>query len=169
MRRSLLAVVAALSCAPLAPPRGNCGVTVGGNIDSRFKSDGLTDAIAQEMLDRALRATSLTTDPQLLYPEDLCRNLVGYSIYTKPPVGPFLLDGQRVMGYTECWFKMIVVAAPADGNWAHSPLIHEYFHAFQKCHAPLPVDTGQSKDHSNWSRDGINDAIQTEMNKPWTP
>ena len=171
MKRSLLTtvLVGGLSCVPVPPPAGNCGITVAGNIDNRFKSDGLTDKIAQEMLDRALRASAYTTDPRFLYPEDLCRALVGYYIFTKPPTGPFLLDGKRVMGYTECWLRNIIIAAPADGNWAHSPLIHEYFHAFQQCHAPEPVDPGQSKDHSNWSRDGINDAIETEMNTPWNP
>lgn len=169
MKRSLVATLLLLSCVPVPPPRGTCGVGAGGNIDSRFRNDGLTDTIVQQMLDRALEGIAYTTEPRFLYPEDLCRELVGYAVYTKPPVGPFLLNGQRVMGYTECALKTIVVAAPADGNWAHSPLIHEFYHVFQKCYAPLPVDPGLSKDHANWDRTGINEAIQMEMNKPWKP
>jgi hypothetical protein len=166
MRRSLVATLLLLSCAPLAPPKGTCDVHARGNVDNRFRDDGLTDAIVQDMLGRALDGLQFVTDWSIKDPEEMCQRVAGYYVFTKPPVGPFLLDGQQVMGYTECWFKNIVIAAPADGVWAHSALIHEFYHAFQDCKATRPVDPGMSPDHANWRRNEIQSAVDYEMSLP---
>jgi hypothetical protein len=166
-----LSLVLLASCAgSLPPPSGSCGVMAAGNFEQRFKSDGLTDEIVEDMVKRALNGTTFTTDWRLSDQTENCRMLQGYNVYTRPP-GAFTItmsDGRplSVTGYTTCWQKLIVVAAPGNGVWRQSALIHELFHAMQNCKAPRPVDIGGDPDHSNWARDNIYWSIDAEMDRP---
>ena len=168
--RYLLLLCLTACAGTLPPPSGSCGVRAAGNIDSRFTSDGLTDEIVEDMVERALDGTTFTTDFRLNDQTENCRNLQGYNVYTKPPGAFQLLTSKGaiewVLGYTTCWQKLIVVSAPENKMWRRSALVHELIHAIQKCEAPRPVDPDGDPDHANWHRDNIYGAIDYEMSLP---
>ncbi len=171
MRTLALLLLCLTACAgTLPPPSGSCGVRAAGNIDDRLKDDGLKDSDVEDMVQRALDATTFTTDFRLNDQTENCKALQGFNVYTKPP-GAFRTitsDGKNtwVLGYTICWQKLIVVAAPENKLWRRSALIHELIHAIQKCEAPRPTDEGGDPDHANWGRDNIFWSIDYEMGLP---
>lgn len=157
----MLLLPACAAIPPSEPGSNNCGMRVGGDFDTRGPTD-LTPEILADRLDAALNAASLTTDFHLMYAEDNCRRLVGYTVYTKPMYGwkdPYD-RGFSVSGLTWCSSKTIVVGTPGDKNWNRSSLVHEIFHGMQNCQPPQPPDVGNDTDHANWIRDGIFDAIE---------
>lgn len=146
---------------PTHPGSNNCGMRTGGD----YKTHGpswLTFEILADRLDAALDAASFTTDTNLMYAEESCRRLVGFTVYTRPerswpdPYG----RGFNVAGLTWCDSRTIHIGTPEDGKWKHSVLVHELFHGMQNCKAPGPPDLGGDTDHANWFRDGIYDAIE---------
>ena len=161
--RSMIFVVGtlALGCAgTLPPPDGSCGVFTAGQWDNRLGANLLPQSEVERQVRLALDGTTLTTDIKLMDMTENCRALNGFSVYTLD--GPWQDGKYNVLGTTTCWSKIIKVAKPGDGNWLHSALIHELFHAMQKCSATPPIDSGSDDWHSNWVRDGIYDAIDFE-------
>lgn len=136
----------------------SCGVSIGGDYDNRFAKSVLQMSDVEQAVFRAIDGASLTTDHKLMDSTQNCKNLNGFSIYTKKS-NSYMLNNQLVSGHTECWVKIIVIATPMDGNWNHSALIHQLFHAMQKCQPKYPIDRGSDYHHANWRRDGIFDAI----------
>lgn len=64
--------------------------------------------------------------------------------------------GRRVYGLTRCEFSVIEIGTD---NLGRSALAHEMVHAMQNCIPLGPLDHDDYY-HSNWDRDGINDAIE---------
>lgn len=173
MRRALLgACLLALSpcCVPLPPGEGfqSCDMRVAGDIDSRFAQSGLSREDLNAAVTRALNAATFTTDIRLGDTTENCRMLMGYRVYTKStPNWIRPSDKLRVGGETSCSQRMITVGTPMIGDWKHSSLVHEIFHAFQGCYGTLPADqTNDQPGHENWYRDGIYRAIDASMETP---
>jgi len=144
-----------------------CGITVAGDYDDRFAPSWLTNEKLQRVVDKAIEATSLTTDYVLMDQTENCKAMQGYSVYTKDTVY-WESYGRRVAGTTNCWTKIVIVNTPTDGNETMTSLVHELFHVMQKCNARAPIDKGLDEDHANWYRDGILWAIEgtKEYNYP---
>lgn len=166
MNPKLLAMlsVALLGCAGIPPGRpdgNNCGLIAAGNLDTRQPVEGLA-AILADRLDAALDATTFSTDPSFLDMTENCQNLVGYRVFVRdvPDWQDEYGRDFRVAGTTSCWTKTIIVGTPESGNWRHSAIVHELFHAMQKCEAIQPPDVGNDTAHAGWIRFGTYDAIE---------
>lgn len=160
MRTAILLLALAGCAGTLPPPDGSCGVWSGGQYTNRLGANELPQPVLEKAVRLALDGASLTTDFRLMDQTENCRMLNGYTVYTRP--GPWQDGKYNVLGTTTCWAKVIQVAVPASGNWAHSALIHELFHAMQDCKATPPLDPGATEFHENWVRDGIYTAIDFE-------
>lgn len=153
------------ACAGVPPGKegsNNCGMLLHTG-DSNF-----THADLNERLATAFDAVSTTTDWRLNDMTDNCNVLVGYHVFVRPepswedPWNRKKADGTPLMisGSTECAFRKITIGTPSNGNWHHSAIVHEIFHALQNCSTPAPIDTGMDEDHSNWVRDNIMNSVE---------
>ncbi|UOF79743.1 hypothetical protein [Caudoviricetes sp.] len=156
-----------MSCAGVPPGRpqsNDCGIRI---VEGANRAKLMGETLA-ERLGRMLDVMTLTTDYRLMEPLDVCQKMVGYRIYTREennwqdPYGRTNGDGHplTVAGLTSCINKTIEIGAPPLGDWNKSSLVHELFHVAQGCEALQPATGGKDADHANWSRDGIDDAIE---------
>lgn len=167
MIRYLVPIVFFLSCAGIPPGRpqsNDCGLV----IVEESNRGGLTMDVVSQRLGAFFDVMTLTTDYRLSEPIDVCQRMVGFRIYTRAeagwvdPWGRTHADGRPIIvaGLTSCKNRTIEIGRPESGNWSMSSLVHELFHLGQECEALMPATGGMDDDHANWSRDGINDAIE---------
>lgn len=154
-----------MACGIGDPEADGCGVVVGGDYFDRFASIWLTSKDIRESVNGAIHAGMFTKDERLADAKHFCDSLKGYRIYTRKE-SKFPIDSRMVAGYTECPWKTIIISTPASKNWLDTALVHELFHAAQRCSPPFPVDPNADPDHANWHRDGIYDAIQYANSRP---
>lgn len=89
-------------------------------------------------------------------------NLASYQLTIIDPSTKTDPWGRKVAGYTRCSMgEMVVWGYPAHP--ALSALSHEIAHALQNCTAKLPIDPGKDEDHADWTREGIDAAIEATM------
>lgn len=165
MRLAFFALLLLSSCAGVLPNSNTCGLRLGGDYDNRFGKSTLTLEQLQRDVDKALDATTFTTDFGLLSQTDNCAAMSGYVVYTKPEPS-FVSWGRNVAGTTDCFTKIIVIATPEFGVWRRSALVHELFHVMQHCEARKPIDDGADADHANWLRDNIYHVIDEAEETP---
>lgn len=138
----------------------SCGgpVRLGGDFaDPAHSNSTLTHADLERVLAVATALGNGTTDSRL---HDVSADILdGYTVYTMANQVWSLDDGRRVMGWTSCPTREMVIGTPPSGVWENSALVHELFHVFQECKGLLPVDPELDPAHANWTRDGLFNAI----------
>jgi hypothetical protein len=138
----------------------SCGgpIRLGGDYaDPSHSNSTLTHADLERVIAVATALGNGTADSRL---HDVSEDrLDGYTVFTMASHVWTLDDGRRVMGWTSCQTRTIVVGTPPSGVWENSALVHELFHAFQGCDGILPCDAELDPTHANWTRDGLFAAI----------
>ena len=160
MARLLLLALLGACSAPRASlgTQNNCGVKL-------LMSTWLTESALREAIEAATEVATSTKDKRLSSAEANCSMLTGYTLQVRPTRTWEMLssDGtfvQRVSGATYCFQQRIEIGDQVKNQgWKSTALVHEFFHAMQDCVTPKPTDVDQDDDHSNWSRDGIMQAI----------
>jgi hypothetical protein len=120
------------------------------------------------MLARTFDAASTVTDWRFNDMTENCTMLVGYHITINPEfswpdpwnrINPNTGERMNISGITDCISRVIEVGTPKNNDWRYSSIVHELFHAIQKCDAPLPSDRPEDDMHANWVRDNIYQSI----------
>ncbi len=147
IQRGLIALaIACVSCK---------GVHLGGDWGGSAPST-LAQSDVDAAIDAVLQLGNETSDPRLHGVG--IEVFDGYTVYTEP-TSVFTDEwGRRVMGWTTCATRTIVIGTPTT-FWSEASLTHELFHVMQGCHGTTPIDEGCDEGHANWTRDGIYSAI----------
>ena len=99
------------------------------------------------------RLSKIENEIRPFFPNEF-NNLKGYGIWLYNSESFQDYWGRSVGGYTQCESKEMVIGI---GRTVYA---HELIHAMQKCSAPLPIDEGSDRDHSNWLRDSYYQIIE---------
>lgn len=157
MKKLIVGSLTALALLSGCGEQTRCGMYYVGAEDGQPLNEGWDFESIQTVEDRVIDSFSRIVRQPGFDSSSVCSSLDGVVLQIKRTARWTISDGRLASGEFDC-NKLMLVGQHADGP-RMSSIAHEIAHVVQKCVSPLPIDLNRDAEHSNWTRDGIVEAI----------